>query len=408
MAAMRLRHWPVIEAPYTVLQWETMLGEDAREAELAALAALPAGGTTDVEEPTHRAGTLAEGITFAWERHSEGSSLALFVLRDDADAFLAPRRTPGVEAAVRWAGTIPGEVIRAMAIACVESEEDGRALVDRLDISQRELVSCHIGGGARLWSDFRLHDDGFGRLVVAANGLTPRDLSRQVQRVQELGGYRAKALIGLPLAQAQWPRLNDAEGAISALGERVSDPAVTDDDLLDALSVISLDLMAISTATSFRMSATAAYARLVEERLEELDVQPIPGLASLHEFVRRRFLPAIRTCAALTAREREVSLRANQFAALLRTRIDTRIENQNGRLLRSMERSSTMQLRLQQLVEGLSVVALTYYAVGLVGYVLHGIEGVDADHVLAWLTVPLLLAVWAGLRLLKKRLVEKA
>ena len=40
-----------------------------------------------------------------------------------------------------------------------------------------------------------------------------------------------------------------------------------------------------------------------------------------------------------------------------------------------MERSSELQLRLQRLVEGLSVGALGYYSLGLLAYVLKGLEG---------------------------------
>ena len=39
-----------------------------------------------------------------------------------------------------------------------------------------------------------------------------------------------------------------------------------------------------------------------------------------------------------------------------------------------MDRSTRMQLKLQQLVEGLSTVAVTYYAVGLLSYLLKAAE----------------------------------
>ena len=43
--------------------------------------------------------------------------------------------------------------------------------------------------------------------------------------------------------------------------------------------------------------------------------------------------------------------RAADLTALLRARIETRIENQNAQLLESMERRAEAQLRLQQLVD---------------------------------------------------------
>jgi len=45
------------------------------------------------------------------------------------------------------------------------------------------------------------------------------------------------------------------------------------------------------------------------------------------------------------------------------------LEQQNRDLLESMNRRARQQLRLQQTVEGLSVAAVSYYVVGLIGYV---------------------------------------
>jgi uncharacterized membrane-anchored protein len=125
----------------------------------------------------------------------------------------------------------------------------------------------------------------------------------------------------------------------------VARPDLTDDALLERVSALSLDLMSLSTETSYRMSATAAYAQLVEERLAGLLVRPIDGFPSLEDFTQRRLLPAIRTAQAYTNRLNELTAQAAHFTSLLRTRIETRIENQNARLLRSMERSSSLQLR---------------------------------------------------------------
>ena len=53
---------------------------------------------------------------------------------------------------------------------------------------------------------------------------------------------------------------------------------------------------------------------------------------------------------------------------MLRTRIDIALAKQNRDLLDSMDERTQLQLRLQQTVEGLSVVAISYYAVALIGY----------------------------------------
>ena len=45
------------------------------------------------------------------------------------------------------------------------------------------------------------------------------------------------------------------------------------------------------------------------------------------------------------------------------------LDHQNRDLLDSMNRRAQLQLKLQQTVEGLSVIAISYYAIGILGYV---------------------------------------
>ncbi len=54
-------------------------------------------------------------------------------------------------------------------------------------------------------------------------------------------------------------------------------------------------------------------------------------------------------------------------------------EEQNQKILGSMDRRANLQLRLQQTVEGLSVAAITYYIVGLVYYGAKGFLPKDAS-----------------------------
>ena len=400
---MHLRRWPALTAPSQVVQILRLVDAPARMAEREAMAHLPHGWVLeDSDNSRHHSGT-AGVARFVLEQHSEASALTL-ILPGLAD--------PMPTEMLAWAEAMPGEVIRATRITIVADEATAEQILPSMACSEPELVSCHIGpqaGQMRIWTDFRLRKDRYGRLLVAANGMSPPDLSRAVQRVQELGNYRNLALLGLPMAQGCWARLDAVEAAMGTLAGDVARPDITDDALLDRVSAQSLELMAITTTSGYRMSATAAYAQIVEERLAELAPRPIAGFLSLGDFTQRRLLPAVRTCAAHVRRETELGARADRFAALLRTRIETRIENQNARLLQSIEASAVMQLRLQQLVEGLSVVALSYYCVGLLGYVLKGAEDVfpkvPAPALLGVITPLVVFAVWRGVHHLKARLL---
>jgi uncharacterized membrane-anchored protein len=369
---MQLRREPAFSVPALIVQMVRLLDPAEREAEVAALAAMP-GNRRQSEQPRHREGQVSDDIRLLWERHSEAST-ATVVLTGAAATHWDMPDDPDARAALDWAEALPGAAIRAVRLTIVADEAEAQAAVDGAGFLAAQLVSCHVGGGARIWSDFRIHHDGYGRMVVAANGLLPGDLARCVQRLQELGNYRNLALLGLPPARDAWGELDRLEVALEDAGQALAIGQARDDALLGLLTRLSAELLSIDSGCAYRMSATVAYGRIVASRLAELDVAPIAGHASLADFTERRLWPAVRTCAALTDRLALLSGRAAQFTALLRTRIETHIENQNGRLLTSMDRSARMQLQLQQLVEGLSTVAVSYYALGLLSYPLKAVE----------------------------------
>jgi len=402
VSEMHLRRWPVLRAPMQVVQTVRLVNEAERDAEWAAWAAMPAGGEVRRADRRHISGTLAGGLAFTWERHSEASTHTLFTPAGANDA---------LNQAITWMEGLPGATVRATRLWIVADETAADLALPAMGFAGDELVSCHVAGVMRMWSDFRIAPDGYGCMLVAANGLDGGDLTRAVQRLQELGNYRNLALLGLPVARAAWPRLDEAEADLRHMGEALTRSDVRDDDLMARLSALSLAIAAVASGTDYRMSATAAYALLVDERLADLAPRPIPGFQSLAEFTQRRFLPAVRTCAAFSRRERQVATRAGQFTSLLRARIETRIENQNAALLGSLERSATHQLRLQHLVEGLSVVGISYYATALIGHVLEGGESLvhfDARLAVGAITPLVVLGTWAALRRARKRLLDQA
>jgi uncharacterized membrane-anchored protein len=74
-----------------------------------------------------------------------------------------------------------------------------------------------------------------------------------------------------------------------------------------------------------------------------------------------------------------------------------------------MERSSSLQLRLQQLVEGLSVVALSYYGLSLLGYMLkgaeHRFEFIPAAEIMGLLVPVVVISMWLGLHRMKAKVM---
>ena len=186
-----------------------------------------------------------------------------------------------------------------------------------------------------------------------------------------------------------------------------ADTAQADRDLLDRLTATSAEIEAIAASRAFRMDAAEAYAQIVEDRLAMLNEVSLSGRQTLREFMRRRYDPAIRTIRAARARQRTISDRAARLAQLLRTRVSVHMEEQNRDQLDAMNRRGALQLRLQETVEGLSVVAISYYAVSLLAYLLTpvGYMFVISKPVLvSVLTIPTVLGVWWFIRRMKHRL----
>uniref|UniRef100_UPI003594891E DUF3422 family protein n=1 Tax=Thiocapsa sp. TaxID=2024551 RepID=UPI003594891E len=148
--------------------------------------------------------------------------------------------------------------------------------------------------------------------------------------------------------------------------------------------------------------------QMIQQRLDQLRQNRIEGLQTLSEFLDARLAPAIATCESTQRRQHDLAERAARITSLLRARVDVSLQEQNRRLLESMDRRAQMQVRLQETVEGLSVIAIGYYGVGLIGYALKGLEsgGFPIDAAL-WMGIALPFVIgfaWFGLRRIKKRL----
>ena len=342
------------------------------------------------------AGAHSSGIRFLWERHTEASTITLIVPHDCPDSV----RVPYISWLERWTGRI----VRATRIFVVPDDKEIDALLAEQGMQSEDVVCSDINQQFRIWSDFSLHDDGYGRLIMTAGDVSESERGRVVQRVQELGNYRNMALLGLSIVQQYGPQADRLEEQLSEHAERTSRATETDhdDQLLQELIEISSRLEVVRSATSFRLSATAAYAEIAADRLEALDVQPVANRQSLAEFTERRLVPAARTCSVFTDRLARIAERISRVMHTLDVRIDTRIKAQNLILTERMERSIQLQFRLQSLVEGLSVIAAAYYLVGLIAFIAKGADalpdGWSAEVIVGAVTLPAIAIIYAFVR----------
>jgi uncharacterized membrane-anchored protein len=233
------------------------------------------------------------------------------------------------------------------------------------------LVASRMGNGAHsmVVTDFQLRSNGFERLLVLApDGTSESRAGRISQRLLELETYRLMALRGLPVAKAVGVQLGQAERELADITTALQNKASQDQGLLDRLIGLAASVELIHAEHAYRFAATAAYDKLVRERITELRESPISGTQTIGEFMQRRLSPAMATVAATAQRLSSLSERISRTSALLRTRVDIATEEQNGQLLAKLTKGQELQLRLQTTVEGLSIAAISYYVISLMLY----------------------------------------
>lgn len=388
---MHLRRLPRLAAPCRLVQIVTVLDEATADAARDHIEALAMAGREIVPLASKYGVLDLAGMTLIWERHTEFATYTL--LRPGP--FDVPFDPGWFEPVLTTVVTdMPGAVIRATQIAVTRDGDPAAADLETW-LSPEATILCDVAdGSARIVSDFRLNDDGFGRLLILDRALERDEPAQLVLRLQELGNYRNMALLGLPLAQRLSPRVSTLEARLAQLTHAVSERTSEDDRLLDELTFLSAQLAQLVAETRYRMSATRAYAQLSTDRLASLCIGAVRGYQTLADFTERRLVPAVRTCDSFSARLEDLSQRAAWTSELLRTRIDIALTKQNRDLLLSMDARARVQLRLQQTVEGLSVVAISYYLVALIGYLLSALPGVHHEVAVA-VTVPIVVAVVA-------------
>ena len=186
-----------------------------------------------------------------------------------------------------------------------------------------------------------------------------------MQQLFDLGNYRKLSLLGWPLSRQALARLTLLEQQLSDIIHRIEHKQNDDEHLLNEITTMAAQTEHLIADTSSRLQATAAYYQLTLDRIRSLNETPIEGLLSLQDFTERRLTPAFRTSESVVFRQNALSGRLGRSTELLRTRINLKLEQQNQQLLASMDKRAKLQLNMQQMVEGLSLVAISYYAVQL-------------------------------------------
>lgn len=393
-----------LEAPARLSYLALLADLAQRDASYAAICALAArfDAPTPRADASHYSTNLGP-FRLKWERHTEFVRYTFIVSGAGDETALAV-------VPADWVAALPGEVLVAVHVALTQSD-DGDPLAGATRWFAREALvgSAVADEAATVFADFRIRESGFGRMLVQDRHLTPWQAGRVVQRLLEIDTYRMMALLALPVAQGLAPVIARCEQELAQITAAMVTAGDPDERrLLERLTRLAAEIDSRQADTLYRFTAAEAYYELVQRRIQDLRETQLAGLQTLQEFTERRLAPAMNTCQSVARRQEELSRRVARATQLLATRVGVTREEQNQALLEGVNRRVRLQLRLQSTVEGLSVAAVTYYVVGIVGYAAKGLEtaGVRIEPAIAQaLTVPLMVVVMAlGLRRLRRHL----
>jgi len=326
----------------------------------------------DTFEPDAAQGiTLLDGHPFKWERHAEFFTLTLVV--------------PAADSELTWT-TLPQALAQAIepcqqqiinAVQVIVRDETG------LDLARYGFKdpcgSCVGGGDAVVWSDFRLTEDGTNRFLFINRRLNAYRQGRMIRRLLEIETYRMMASLALDNAKALSSQLDSYDRTLVSLSERnVASDGGNAKALLEDIAQLSRQVVGSTVKNRHRFSATQAYAQLVFERLGELRESHVADCQRLGVFIERRFKPTVRYCTATEQRLEHLAESVANLGELLQARVQVEMEEQNAEILRSLNARADTQIKIQRAVEGLSIIAITYYLLSLLKLVYSGLHTLGA------------------------------
>ncbi len=410
---LHARPFPALGAPSRAVFLAIKQPSDAatrdRAADLAHLVQLldHYGAPRPDENATHYYGVMGK-YSLKWEQHTEFVTYTVF------SNGLGDRPFDAAEFDVfpdYWLAAAPGGRITSALLRVVPRPSDD-SMIDRQlrdwFVPESLAVASVLEGAAVVASDFRIDSAGHQRIAIFPDaGTGDRRIGRIVQRLCEIETYKAVSMLGFSHARDIGPALNTLDTELTELMAQMRGPEQAPEQTLHGLLDISVALETLAVRSAFRFGATEAYRAIVSQRIAALREERFMGRQGFGEFMMRRYDPAMRTVVSTESRLQSLSARAVRASELLRTRVDVERSAQNQAILASMDKRADLQLRLQHTVEGLSVVAISYYAVSLVGYLLYPLAArleVSKEMLTAGVTAPVVIGVWWMLRRLRRRL----
>lgn len=409
---LHARPFPSFSAPGTVAylaikQPQHAVSRDREQERLDLIALLDRFGTPHPQPgATHFFGDLGRH-KLKWEQHTEFVTYTLFSNELSERAFDA---TVFEAFPKDWLAQLEGVCITSASIRIERRSADEDIAQHLRDwfVPESLAVSYVLDNAAIVAADFRIDELGHHRIAMFVEPSTgERRIGRIIQRLCEIETYKTMSMLGFSRARSMQARMSEIDAQLSDLMVKMSNADIPAEGTLNSFLHVSAELENMSAQSAFRFGATWAYQAILNQRIEVLREERFMGRQTFYEFMMRRYDPAMRTVKSTETRLSAMADRAMRAGELLRTKVDVERSAQNQAVLKSMDQRADLQLRLQKTVEGLSVVAISYYAVSLVGYVIYPLADmfqVTKGMLTAAITLPVVLAVWYLVRRIRAKM----
>ncbi len=313
---------------------------------------------------------------------------------------------------INWLKSFPGKPLSQIHISFEQGTASKIPKSELTDLFEsNQLISNMVEkDSARLWTDFYgdSHHESL-RVVIEDFTLGPKRRGRVSQNILELENYRSLAEIAFPIAEKIVFELENKEIELAVIVKRISQ--VSETDLQQGLLSKLLELSVVSenwrSETGHRFSATIAYRKIFEDRLDNLNGAEVMGYQPFSKFLNKNTMPTFRTCEAANDRLNVFIARIDRAISLLSTQIRSTMEQQNNALLASVDKQNKQQITLQETIEAFAVVAISYNSTALIKLLLEALQaqGFTVNiPLLVSISIPATLIIsYVSIRILRKR-----
>jgi uncharacterized membrane-anchored protein len=176
---------------------------------------------------------------------------------------------------------------------------------------------------------------------------------------------------------------------------------------LEGLTQDFLEVGRLADSMRYRLSASVPYDRIVQSNLQTLQEVSLPFGQTITDYIRWKITGVADGYQQLSTRIHALEQDFEGTIAVLRTQVELArqeqnllLQDQNTKLLASVDQTTKSQAILQQTVEGLSVIVIAYYLSGLAHYLfkaLHEIGWLQNETLASGIFVPIALLLSFGL-----------